>query len=168
MSAIGVGDFRGGAAGVSAIQPHAKDAAEKTPADDVGGRLWSLGSLGGATPGSPEFDYAPPWDIVCRDLWARLLGALASPAALQVAGPASLLDYAECTKVLRGGAPAVYRIALEIRGLALALAAPKAKGVAPATRRAPRRQPARPGAPLVPKSEPPGEPLVYDNDGTIY
>jgi hypothetical protein len=164
MSAIIVGDFRGGAAEVSAIQPHAKDAAEKTLADDVGRRIWGLGSLGGATSEPPEADYAPPWDIVCRELWARLLGALARPAVLQVAGPASLLDYAECTKVLRDGAPVVYRIIMEIRGLALALAAPKTKGVAPATK---RRQSARPGAPLAPKSEPPGEPLVYDDD-TIY
>lgn len=164
MSAIIVGDFRGGAAEVSAIQPHAKDAAEKTLVDDVGRRIWGLGSLGGATSEAPEADYAPPWDIVCRELWARLLGALARPAVLQVAGPASLLDYAECTKVLRDGAPVVYRIIMEIRGLALALAAPKTKGVAPATK---RRQSARPGAPLAPKSEPPGEPLVYDDD-TIY
>lgn len=163
MSAIIVGDFRGGAAEVSAIQPHAKDAAEKTLVDDVGRRIWGLGSLGGATSEAPEADYAP-WDIVCRELWARLLGALARPAVLQVAGPASLLDYAECTKVLRDGAPVVYRIIMEIRGLALALAAPKTKGVAPATK---RRQSARPGAPLAPKSEPPGEPLVYDDD-TIY
>jgi hypothetical protein len=161
MSAIIVGDFRGEAAEVSAIQPHAKDAAEKTPADNVGRRIWSLGGLGGAIPESPEANYAPPWDIVCRELWARLLGVLASPAVLQVAGPASLLDYAECTKVLRDGAPVVYRIIMEIRGLALALAAPKAKGVAPATR---RQQSARPGAPLAPKSGLPGEPLVYDND----
>lgn len=130
-----------GQAGVSAIQSRAKGADEKTPADVIGACLWALGS--------PTLlaDYGSPWDSVGGDLWERLLGALATPAARKVAAPASLLSYAECAKALLHGAPAVHRVVTDIRGLALAAAPASVEAV-----RAP-----------APKNELPGEPLVYDD-----
>ena len=140
---------RKGQAGVSAIQSRAKGADEKTPAgqdaDVIGARLWALGSP------TPLADYGSPWDSVGADLWGRLLGALAAPAARRVAAPASLLGYAGCAKALLRGAPAVHRVVTDIRGLALA--------AAPATVEAARA----PAPAPAPKNEQPGEPLVYDD-----
>jgi len=120
-----------------AIQPRAKGADKKTPVDVIGTRLWALGSP------TPLSDYAPPWDNVGGDLWGRLLSALATPSARKVADPASLLGYAECTKSLFIGAPAVYRVIMDIQGLNLA-AAPAA------------------GLPPDLKNKLPGEILVYE------
>ena len=124
-------------ASAPAIQLRAKGVDKKTPVDVIGARLWALGSP------TPLSGYGPPWDSVGGDLWRRLLSALAAPAARKVADPASLLGYAECTKSLLLGAPAVYRAIADIRGLTLA-AAPAA------------------GLPPDLKNKLPGEILVYE------
>ena len=124
-------------ASAPAIQLRAKGVDKKTPVDVIGARLWTLGCP------IPLSYYAPPWDSVGGDLWSRLLCALAAPAARKVADPASLLGYAECTKSLLLGAPAVYRAITDIRGLTLA--------AAPAIGRPPNL-----------KNKLPGELLVYE------
>ena len=128
------GAVGGRARAAAAIQPRAKDARGKPGAgradpDGTGARLWALGSP------APRADYGPPWDSVSADLWGRLLGALADPEARRIAAGASRLGYAECVKALLGGAPAVCRALMDIRGLADAAA---------------------------PKNRLPGEPLVYE------
>ena len=130
-------DWEGGGPAEVDMRPQGPTADEQLRAD-IGARLWALG-----TPTSLG-DYAPPWDCIGADLWARLLSALVPSQACKVAAPASIRGYAECVGALMQGAPAVHRALTDIRGLALA--AGPVQGA--------RKQP--------PKKDPPGEILTYE------
>jgi hypothetical protein len=130
------------------ILSRAKGADKKTPIYVTGAQIWGIYSS------TPFTDYGPPWDKIGGDLWGRLLGTLATPAAQKIAGEASLLSYSECAKLLLHKAPEIHRVVMDIRGLALAAAPPAAVKVA----RAPL---------LQPKNKLPGDILIYD-DVTFY
>ena len=66
-------------------------------------------------------EYQSPWGAVAREMRDKLADALGSAAALDAASSASHLGYAACTKKLASDARAIYRIMVDIRGLAMSV-----------------------------------------------
>ena len=83
---------------------------------EVRARLWDL-----CSPLSLA-DFDAPWDGIARGLWEKLAEILKSKVVLDAATAASRLSFVACTKTLARSSPATYRILIDIRGLALAVA----------------------------------------------
>lgn len=103
------------AAAAAAATATACSGAEPRHVAEVGDRLWGLCSP------VPSQEYQSPWGAVAREMRDKLADALGSAAALDAASSASHLGYAACTKKLASDARAIYRIMVDIRGLAMSV-----------------------------------------------
>jgi hypothetical protein len=120
----------------------AKKGVTTAQAESVSNRLWGLYS-------PLAYDaYTETWAGLAADIQRRLIAALLGgrPTEYKAAERASLLPFAACFAALSSGAPAVYRIVAEIRGLALS-AQPEL--VSERKAEVAKRAAAAPGIPLV-------------------